>query len=102
MRALGVTRWVIRLMLLAAAVFLMLGGPLPAALDASITDAARRLLPGLSPLMAVSETLSQRTWYLGIFWWGPPAVVLAMAIWRGRWFCRWIARSTYRLDGTRA
>ena len=77
-------------MLLAAAVFLMLGGPLPAALNASIPDAARRLLPGLSPLMAVSETLSQRTWYLGIFWWGPPAVVLAMAIWRGRWFCRWI------------
>jgi len=75
-------QWSIRLVLLGAAVVFALGGPIPFWLA--------RVFPSLSPLAAVSSSLAQRTWYLGLFWFAPPLLVLALAVWKGRLFCRWI------------
>jgi NAD-dependent dihydropyrimidine dehydrogenase PreA subunit len=72
----------VRLTLLGAAIVLAAGGPLPPVLG--------RVLPGLSPLVAVTSAIAQRHWFLGLFWAGPPLAVLALAVWKGRWFCRWI------------
>ncbi len=77
-----VIRWSVRLLLLGLAVFLALGGPLPAAL--------KRLFPALSPLVVFSSSLAQRQWYAGFFWGIPPLLFLGLAVWRGRFFCRWI------------
>jgi len=75
-------RWAVRLTLLAAAVVLALGGPLPGAIA--------RALPSLSPLAAAASSLAQRRWYLGLAWAAPAVAVLALAVWKGRLFCRWI------------
>ncbi len=69
-------RWAVRVVVLAAALFLALGGPVPAEL--------KRLFPALSPLVAVSSAIAQRSWYLGLFWGVPPLVFLALGFWRGR------------------
>jgi len=77
-----VIQWGVRLVLLAAAVTLAAGGPLPVL--------AARVVPALSPLVAVTSSVAQRTWYLGAFWFVPPLAVLLLAFWKGRLFCRWI------------
>jgi len=74
-------QWVIRLALLGAAVVFGLGGPVPFWLA--------RVFPSLSPLVAVSSSLAHRAWYFVLFWFGPPLLMLALAVWRGRLFCRW-------------
>ena len=85
--------WIVRLGLLSAAVLLALGGPLPAALAG--------VFPGLSPLVLASGTLAEMSWYRGLFWGGPAIAVLMMAVWRGRFFCRWIcpAGTLYAVTG---
>ena len=75
-------RWAVRLVCLAAAVALSLGGPLP--------NALRRVVPGLGPLVLVIGSITSRSWYVGLFWGLPALAALAMACWRGRFFCRWI------------
>ena len=75
-------RWIIRLLLLAAALFFTIGGPLPAWTS--------RIVPALSPLTLFAESIAQRTWYAGIFWTLPPLAVLALALWKGRFFCQWL------------
>ena len=77
-----VLQWAVRLLLLAAALFLAAGGPVPVALG--------RLFPQLSPLVAVTSSIAQRRWYLGAFWFAPPLAALLLAVWKGRLFCRWI------------
>ncbi|MFO7821959.1 MAG: 4Fe-4S binding protein [Lentisphaeria bacterium] len=77
-----ILHWTVRLSLLTVAVLLTLGGPVPETLAG--------IFPGLSPLVLVSGTLSEMSWYRGLFWGGPALAVLALAIWRGRFFCRWI------------
>ena len=75
-------RWAARLAFLGAAVVLAVGGPVPLWL--------RRLFPSMSPLAAVCGSIAQRSWYLGLYWAGPPLILLALAVWRGRFFCRWV------------
>lgn len=75
-------RWIIRLLLLAAALFFILGGPLPLW--------TARVIPALSPLTLLSESVAQRSLYAGLFWILPPLVVLALALWKGRFFCQWL------------
>jgi len=75
-------RWTVRLVCLAAAIAFSLGGPLP--------NALRRVVPGLGPLVLAIGSITSRSWYVGLFWGLPPLAVLAMACWRGRFFCRWI------------
>lgn len=72
----------VRLLLLAAALFLIAGGPLPAGLN--------RIVPALSPLTLLAESMAQRTWYAGLFWALPPLAVLALALMKGRFFCQWL------------
>ena len=72
----------VRLTLLAAAVLLAMGGPLPYLLV--------RVFPGLSPLVAVACGLARRQWYWELFWGIPPALVMMLGFWKGRFFCRWI------------
>ena len=79
---LRLTRWIVRLIFLSAAIFFAIGGPVPSILA--------RALPALSPLAAGAASIAQKHFYLTLFWALPPLAVLAMAIWRGRWFCRWV------------
>ena len=75
-------RWIVRLLLLAAALFFAIGGPLPVWMG--------RTVPALSPLTLVAESIAQRSWYAGLFWAVPPLSVLALAVWKGRFFCQWL------------
>ena len=77
-----ITRWIVRLLLLAIALFFTLGGPLPAWIS--------RIVPALSPLSLFAESIAQRAWFAGLFWTVPPLAVLALAMWKGRFFCQWI------------
>ena len=72
----------VRLFLLASVLFLVLGGPLP--------RVARKVLPMLSPLSALSEAVAQRTWYAALYWMLPPLILLLLAVFKGRLFCQWI------------
>ena len=69
------------MVLLAAAVVLAFGGPLPVW--------AGRVLPSLSPLATAASSLAQHRWYAGLFWAAGPLVLLVLAVWKGRLFCRW-------------
>jgi len=75
-------RWTVRLLLLAAALFFAIGGPLPVWME--------RIVPALSPLALIAESIAQRSWYAGLFWGLPPLAVLALAVWKGRFFCWWL------------
>jgi ferredoxin-type protein NapF len=75
-------RWAVRLTGLVAALFFVIGGPLPAWME--------WLIPALSPLTLLAESLAQRTWYAGLFWGLPALAVLALALWKGRFFCQWL------------
>ncbi len=83
----------VRLLLLAGALFMVLGGPLP--------RVARKILPILSPLTALSEAVAQRTWYAALYWLLPPLAVLLLAVFKGRFFCQWICPlgTLYALPG---
>lgn len=75
-------RFAVRLFLLAAALFFAIGGPLPVWME--------RIVPSLSPLTLFAGSVAQRTWYAGLFWSLPPLTVLALALWKGRFFCQWL------------
>ncbi len=91
--------WAVRLLFLAGAAFLALGGPLPPLLatvlkrlggDAAGQDSVllARIMPGFSPLAALSAALAGRSWHLAAAWCAPFLAVLLLAFWRGRFFCR--------------
>ncbi len=73
---------IVRLLILAAALFFAIGGPLPVWME--------RIIPALSPLTLIAESVAQRIWYAGLFWALPPLTILALALWKGRFFCQWI------------
>ncbi len=75
-------QWSVRLACLVVAVFFALGGPIPYVLG--------RIVPGMSPLVTFANALAARQWYAGVFWGLPAIAVLMIAIWRGRFFCRWV------------
>ena len=75
-------RWTVRFALLAVALFFIIGGPLPAWME--------RIVPALSPLALIAESIAQRTWYAGLFWGIPALLVLLLAVFKGRFFCQWI------------
>ena len=75
-------RTIVRLLILAAALFFIIVGPLPAWME--------RLVPALSPLSLLAESIAQRTWFAGLFWGIPPLAVLVLAVFKGRFFCQWI------------
>ena len=77
-----VARWTVRVLLLLAALLLAVGGPAPGVLV--------RLFPQLSPLVALTSSIAQRRWYLGLYWFAPPLAALLLALWKGRLFCRWV------------
>ncbi len=72
----------VRLLILAGALFIVLGGP--------ALLVARKMLPMLSPLSALSEAVTQRTWFAALYWMLPPLAVLLLALFKGRLFCQWI------------
>lgn len=75
-------RWAVRILFLAAAVALSLGGPLPVWLA--------KVFPALSPLTVLSSLFARRAWYVALAWTAPPLVLIALAFWKGPIFCRWI------------
>ena len=77
-----IIRWTVRLVLLACAVVLAVGGPLPIMLA--------RIFPSLSPLASAGAFIAQQRWYPGLLWAVPPVAMLALGVWKGRLFCRWI------------
>lgn len=78
----GIIRWTVRGLLLVAAGFLAIGGPLPPMLA--------RVFPGLSPFVLLVDSIIQRRWYAGLFWTAPAVIFLILAFFRGQIFCRWI------------
>ncbi len=90
MKSFAVARWCVRVLVLVGALFFALGGPLLPSIKQVLPGWEGRILPVLSPLVALSEAIAQRSWYLGIFWLAPPLAIFLLATWRGRWFCRWI------------
>jgi ferredoxin len=78
----AIVRWAVRIALLAAALSLALGGPIPSVLA--------RTFPSLSPLVTATSSVAQRRWYLGWFWLAGPVAMLLLGVWKGRLFCRWI------------
>lgn len=86
-------RTVVRLLILALALFLLLAGPLPVW--------AHRLIPAFSPLALFSVSLAQRAVFAPWFWLLPPLILLGMACWKGRLFCTWICPlgTLYSLPG---
>jgi len=92
-KKLTVLRWSVRLLCLGTALFLALGGPAP--------NVLRRLFPGLSPLVGVTNVVVSWSWYHPLYWGLPMVAVLAIAIFRGRFFCRWIcpAGTAYGIAG---
>lgn len=64
------------------AVLFILGGPVPVWMA--------RFFPALAPLSFLAGVLSQRGWQAGLFWIIPPVFFLAIACFRGRFFCRWV------------
>jgi len=72
----------VRLLILAAALFFAIGGPLPVWIE--------RIVPALSPLTLFVESIAQRNWYAGLFWALPPLGLLILAFFKGRFFCQWI------------
>ncbi len=77
-----ILRWAVRLALLALAGFLAFGGVGP--------EWLARYVPSLSPLASFASALAHRGWYVSVFWLIGPALMLLLAFWRGRFFCRWI------------
>jgi ferredoxin len=75
-------RFIVRLLILAAALFFILGGPLPVWM--------KRVVPALSPLTLFAKSIAQRSWYAGLFWTLPPLAVLTLALLKGRFFCQWL------------
>jgi ferredoxin len=75
-------RRIIRMLLLAGALFFAIGGPLPVWME--------RIVPALSPLALIAESIAQRSWYAGLFWALPPLAVLLLAVFKGRFFCQWL------------
>ncbi|MDF7805936.1 4Fe-4S dicluster domain-containing protein [Pontiellaceae bacterium B12219] len=78
----SVIRWAVRLFIVGLAVFLLIGGPLP--------EYAARVLPSLSPLSVFSAGLAHRAWYVSLVWTLPSVLIIGLALWKGRFFCRWI------------
>lgn len=76
------SRWMIRALILAAALLLLAGGPLPFWVS--------RAIPSLSSLGALASFLVSRGWVAGFWWLLPPAIIAISALWKGRLFCRWI------------
>ncbi len=72
----------VRLLILAVALFFVIGGPLPVWM--------KRIIPALSPLTLFAESIAQRSWYTRLFWSLPPLTVLVLAVFKGRFFCQWI------------
>ncbi|MBN1555430.1 MAG: 4Fe-4S binding protein [Phycisphaerae bacterium] len=77
-----IIRWSVRLALLGVAGVLAAGGVVPEILG--------RWIPSLSPLAVFSTALAHRGWYLAIYWLIGPVLMLVLAFWRGRLFCRWM------------
>jgi len=74
-------RWLVRLILLAAAISLVAVGPVPAWLAKTV--------PACSPLAAISVTLTARQWMPSLYWAVPPLLLATLAVWKGQLFCRW-------------
>lgn len=77
-----VMKFTMKLLILAAALFLAIGGPLPVWME--------RIVPALSPLSLLAQSIAQRTWFSALFWSLPPLAVLILAVFKGRLFCQWI------------
>ncbi|MFO7900308.1 MAG: 4Fe-4S dicluster domain-containing protein [Planctomycetota bacterium] len=75
-------RWGVRGLCLAAAVLFVIGGPAPVWLA--------RLFPAASPLTAFAASVARQQWFLGLYWFIPPLLLIGLAVWKGRFFCRWI------------
>ncbi len=91
-----VLNWTVRLAVLALAVGLALAGPLPAYLarwldEPSLVDAwPAGLTPAASVVGWLASAVGRRGAYLRVAALVAPLLVLGLAAWRGRLFCRWI------------
>lgn len=77
-----ILRRIVRFFFLATALLLLAGGPLP--------ETAARAIPAASPLALFSTTLVRHARPVAWIWLLPATLVLVSALWRGRFFCRWI------------
>ncbi|NCC52504.1 MAG: 4Fe-4S dicluster domain-containing protein [Spartobacteria bacterium] len=78
----NIARWCVRLLMLALAFFFAWGGPWPGWME--------HLFPALSPFAAFASAVAHRGWYRAVYWLLPPLALLTLAVFRGRFFCRWV------------
>lgn len=94
-------RSAVRLFFLLAAVLCLFGGPLPEwilrligkedmIVPPSLLPAwCVKIVPSVSPLFPFQSTLVKQRWFLDYVWLIPPLALIALAIFKGRFFCRW-------------
>lgn len=96
-------RLFVRILIFAAAIFLFAAGPLPEWIIRLFKSSEgfipeieiipswyARVIPSLSPFMTLNSFFAGRTWHAGLFWGIPPLLILLLAYFQGRFFCRWI------------
>ncbi len=78
----NILQWSVRLIILAAAIFFALPGPLPIWIA--------KLFPAMSPFAALNAAITDRGWRLGLLWLIPSLILILLAAWKGRLFCKWV------------
>lgn len=49
-----------------------------------------RLFPGSSPFAVIASSIASQRWLFGLYWAVPPLLLIGLALWKGRFFCRWV------------
>jgi formate hydrogenlyase subunit 6/NADH:ubiquinone oxidoreductase subunit I len=83
-------QWIVRLTLLALAIATAGIGWFPSSVGKTLPAWIARIFPSMSPLMAFGGAMGGRRWTLGFLWAFPGIFLLGVALFRGRFFCRWI------------
>jgi formate hydrogenlyase subunit 6/NADH:ubiquinone oxidoreductase subunit I len=96
-------RWSARIFFLIVSILLIMAGPLPVWMLKIFQPTAgfirefillptwmAKLIPALSPLSFLSSLEAHQGGRLTVLWILPPAILAAAAIFKGRFFCRWI------------
>lgn len=97
-------RWSVRILILFAACVLLFPGNLPRWISGFAPSflendfgevilfppPGARIVPHSSPLVYIESVIAGRSFYAGFLWSIVPFLFLLLAMWKGRFFCKWI------------
>jgi ferredoxin len=103
-KSLKILRWIVRIFILLVACFLLFPGNLPKWLGAYTPSflendfgeviifppAGARAVPHASPLVYIHSIIAGRSFFAAFLWSIVPLLMLLLAMWKGRFFCKWI------------